>query len=214
MKRLGVLALLALCATSAFGEGQVFYRFGGNKLSEDRGGQIFTDVAGLDATKKNTGDSSMTVGAGLDLKMMDCPMFPDNAVLGEIYVDYSKFSDKHVPNAIRAVAAHTTTGTTTVSYDRVVVSELAVVVAPKYRFGGLGKFRPWIVPIGLAFMVNSPPSNTTSYLDIGYHTGAGAEYLLHERLSLGADYRYTAGSGAPGLKMQYSSYAGYLGINF
>jgi opacity protein-like surface antigen len=63
-------------------------------------------------------------------------------------------------------------------------------------------------------MVNNPPSNTTSYLDVGYHMGAGAEYMIHERLSLGADVRHTSGSGDPGLKMKYTSYAGYLGINF
>ncbi len=78
----------------------------------------------------------------------------------------------------------------------------------------MDKFRPWIVPIGLAFMVNNPPSNTTSYLDVGYHMGAGAEYMIHEKLSLGAGVRHTSGSGDPGLKIKYTLYAGYLGINF
>lgn len=214
MKKLSIFVFLTIFCSKVFAEGQVFYRYGGNSLTNSRGGEIFTDIAGADATKKNDGDSGKTIGAGLNLKMMECPLFPENSLLGEIYVDYSKFSDKQTPNAIRAVAAHTTTGTTTITNEKITVSELAVVVAPKYRFGGMGKFRPWIVPIGLAFLVNSPPSNTTSYLDIGYHLGAGAEYLLHERLSLGADVRHTAGSGDPSLKMKYTSYAGYIGINF
>ncbi len=210
-----LMGLIALSfASEAFAEGQVFYRYGKNKLNEARSGQIFTDIAGANAARKNDDDSSTTIGAGLNLGLMNCPLFPENMVLGEIYVDYSKFSDKEVPNAIKAVASHTTTGTTTITNDKITVSELAVVIAPKYRFGGMDKFRPWIVPIGLAFMVNNPPSNTTSYLDVGYHMGAGAEYMIHEKLSLGADVRHTSGSGDPGLKMKYTSYAGYLGINF
>ena len=214
MKKI-LIGLMALSFMSeAFAEGQVFYRYGKNKLSEARGSQIFTDISGITPSKKNDDDSSTTIGAGLNLGLMNCPLFPNNMVLGEIYVDYSKFSDKEVPNAIKAVASNTTTDTTTVTNEKITVSELAVVIAPKYRFGGMDKFRPWIVPIGLAFMVNNPPSNTTSYLDVGYHLGAGAEYMLHERLSLGADVRHTVGSGDPGLKMKYTSYAGYLGINF
>lgn len=215
MMKKALLSLFVLVFSGhALAGGQVFYRYGKNKLSEARGGQIFTDISGIDANKKNSDDSSTTIGAGLNLDLMNCPMFPNNTLLGEIYVDYSKFSDKDVPNVIKAAASHTTTGTTTVTNDKITVSELAVVVAPKYRFGGMDKFRPWIVPIGLAFMVNNPPSNTTSYLDVGYHVGAGAEYMVHEKISLGADIRHTAGSGDPGLKMKYTSYAGYLGINF
>lgn len=214
MKKLMIGSLLLAFTAQTLAEGQVFYRYGKNKLNEARSGQIFTDISGADANRKNNDDSSTTIGAGLNLGLMNCPLFPENMLLGEIYVDYSKFSDKEVPNAIKAVASHTTTGTTTITNDKITVSELAVVIAPKYRFGGMDKFRPWIVPIGLAFMVNNPPSNTTSYLDVGYHMGAGAEYMIHERLSFGADVRHTAGSGDPGLKMKYTSYAGYLGINF
>lgn len=207
MKKLSAFAFLALLSTNAFAEGQVFYRYGGNSLNQSRGNQIFTDVKS-NSNKVNDEKSGSTIGAGLDLKMMDCPLFPTNAVLGEIYLDYSKFSEKTVVNAADVLTSNAD------NLKSIAVSELAVVVAPKYRFGGLGNFRPWIIPIGLAFMVNSPPSNTTSYLDVGYHIGTGAEYMLHEKLSLGADVRHTAGSGDPGLKMKYTSYAGYLGINF
>lgn len=207
MKKLSTFAFFALLSTNAFAEGQVFYRYGGNSLNQSRGNQIFTDVKS-NSNKVNDEKSGSTIGAGLDLKMMDCPMFPTNAVLGEIYLDYSKFSEKTVVNAADVLTSNAD------NLKTIAVSELAVVVAPKYRFGGLGNFRPWIIPIGLAFMVNSPPSNTTSYLDVGYHIGTGAEYMLHEKLSLGADVRHTSGSGDPGLKMKYTSYAGYVGINF
>lgn len=213
MKKTMAFIMGMLLAGSAMADGQVFFRYGGNSLTEARKNQVFTDIAGTNAAKTNNDDGSTTIGAGLDLKLMDCPLFPTNSLLGEIYVDYSKFSDKEVPNAIKAVASHTLNGTTTVSYNKITVSELAVVVAPKYRMN-FGKFRPWIMPVGLAFLVNNPPSDTTSYLDIGYHGGVGAEYMVLDKLSLGVDYRYTASKGDSGLHMKYSTYAGYVGINF
>ena len=205
MKKLSTLAFLALLSTNAFAEGQVFYRYGLSSLSVSRGNQTFTDLNGTNG--KNDGKSGKGLGAGLDLKLMNCPMFPSNSVVGEIFVDYNRFSHAKVVNAISALQ-------TNVTPTEVSVSELAVVIAPKYRFDGMGSFRPWIVPAGLAFMVNSPPSNTTNYLDVGYHVGAGAEYLIVKELSVGVDYRYTIGSGDPQLKVKYSSFGANLGINF
>ena len=206
MKKLCALAVLALCSTSAFADGQVFYRYGFSSLTNDRGGQTFTDVLGTNG--KNDGKSGKGIGAGLDLKMFNCPMFPTNSVVGEIFVDYNRFSHAKVVNAISHVAGLGSTPT------EVSVSELAVVVAPKYRFDGMGNFRPWIIPAGLAFMVNSPPSNTTNYLDVGYHVGAGADYIIVKELSVGVDYRYTIGSCDPQLKVKYSSLGLNLGVNF
>lgn len=206
MKKLSTLAVLALLSTNAFADGQVFYRYGLSSLSVSRGTQIFTDVNGTSG--KNDDKNGKGLGAGLDLKLMNCPLFAENSLVGEIFVDYNRFSHKKVVNAIGHVA-----GVSSVPRE-VSVSELAVVIAPKYRFDGLGKIRPWIIPAGLAFMVNSPPSDTTNYLDIGYHVGAGAEYMVVKELSVGVDYRYTIGSGDPQLKVKYSSIGANLGINF
>jgi opacity protein-like surface antigen len=206
MKRLGLITLLLVMSSSAFAEGQVFYRYGISRLSNDRGGQIFTDVGG--ASGRNDDKSGKGFGAGLDLKMMDCPLLEGNSIIGEIFVDYNRFSNRTVVNAIDVVAGNGALK------KEVAVSELAVVVAPKYRFDSFGKFRPWIIPAGMAFLVNSPPSNTTNYLDIGYHAGVGAEYVIVKAISLGVDYRYTMGSGDPQLKVKYSSFGANLGINF
>lgn len=206
MKKLGLLTLLAIMSSSAFADGQVFYRYGLSRLSENRGGQTFTDTGA--ANGRNDDKSGHGFGAGLDLKLMNCPLFEGNSILGEIFVDYNRFSNKKVANAIDVVVASDT------SKKEVAVSELAVVIAPKYRFDGLGNFRPWIIPAGMAFLVNSPPSNTTNYLDIGYHAGVGAEYMIVKALSVGIDYRYTMGVGDPQLKVKYSSLGANLGINF
>jgi opacity protein-like surface antigen len=210
MKKLMTFAVAALISASAFADGQVFYRYGFSSLSDSRGNQTFTDTRnGLGAGASNNDKSGHGLGAGLDLSLMQCPLFANNSVAGEIFVDYNRFSKKIVPNAINVVVQNGLPQTAPIS-----VSELAVVVAPKYRIGGLGKLRPWIIPIGLAFMVNNPPSNTTSYLDIGYQVGAGTEYELVKQLSVGVDYRYTVGSGDPGLKVKYGSIGTYLAINF
>jgi len=65
-----------------------------------------------------------------------------------------------------------------------------IAVSPKYRFDNLGNFRPWILPIGLSFLVSSPPSNSVSYLTVGGTTGAGLEYVLLNRIALGMAASY------------------------
>ena len=191
--------------------GQVFYKYGTASLKDNRGEQAFTDTYGLSG--KNDDDSGNAIGAGLDVPLTK--LF-GNTLLGEVMVDYAKFSDKKVlqtASVLKDEAVNTAEDGAQYETSNVTVSELNVVVAPKYRFE-LGKIRPWIIPAGLAFMVNSPPSNDTTYLDIGYHYGAGVEYMLNELLSLGVDYRNTIASGDPGIKATYSTFGAYVGINF
>ena len=190
--------------------GQVFYKFGTANLKDDRGGQAFTDTLGLMGT--NDGDSGSAIAAGLDVPLVK--IF-GNTLLGEVAVEYARFSDETVLQTASVLVDEATnaaeSGTSYVT-SSVNVSELNVVIAPKYRFE-LGKLRPWIIPVGLAFLVNSPPSNDATYLDIGYHYGAGVEYMIADQLSLGVDYRNTIASGDPGLTT-YSSFGVYVGINF
>ena len=195
--------------------GQVFYKYGTASLKDNRGEQAFTDTYGLSG--KNDDDSGNAIGAGLDVPLTK--LF-GNTLLGEVMVDYARFSDKKVLQTASVLKdeANPDGGPddedgTFFETSNVTVSELNVVVAPKLRFE-LGKIRPWIIPAGLAFMVNSPPSNDTTYLDTGYHYGAGVEYMLNELLSLGVDYRNTIASGDPGIKATYSTFGAYVGINF
>lgn len=204
-----ILVGLVSWATAASAEmgGQVFYRFGAASLRDDRGGEVFTDTLGLGGENDDKG--SYAVGAGLDIPLS--PLF-GHTLLGEVMVEYAKFSDKEVLQTSSAIV-NNMVSTVPTQTSEVVVSSLAVVVAPKYRFD-LGSFRPWIIPIGLAFLVNSPPSNDTTYLDFGPHFGAGVEYRLIDLLSVGIDYRLTLGSGQSRTKNDYSTFGGYVGINF
>ncbi len=123
MKKLGVAMLFGVLSANVMAvEGQVFYRFGANTLHGDRGGQIFTDTK----TGKNDGKSGMSLGAGLDLKLFDCPMNEKNALFGQIFLDYNRISQKNATNAIGAVAG------VTPSSSKITVSQLGVIVAPKY----------------------------------------------------------------------------------
>ncbi|MBI5903869.1 MAG: outer membrane beta-barrel protein [Deltaproteobacteria bacterium] len=209
-----ILLTSILSAEQGFAEmgGQVFYRYGIANLKDDRGGEVFTDTLNYLKEGSNNGTRGWNVSAGLDL-----PLLKDigpGTLLGEIMVDYASFSKKKVTQATSTLLQ--LDGTTVVhSTNEVAVSELAVVVAPKYRIDLYdGKLRPWIIPAGLVFLVNSPPSNDTTYLDIGYQFGAGIEYRILEPLSIGLDYRYTIASGEPNMKATYSTIALYMGINF
>ncbi len=191
--------------------GQVFYKYGTAKLKDDRGGQVFTDTLGL--MGRNDGDSGSAIAAGLDVPL--AKIF-GHTLLGEVAFEYSRFSDKTVLQPASVLVDEATNPSedgTSYSSSSINITELNVVFAPKYRFE-LGKLRPWIIPVGLAFLVNSPPSNDATYLDTGYHYGAGVEYMMTEKLSLGVDYRNTIASGDPGFKATYSSFGVYVGINF
>lgn len=188
--------------------GQVFYKYGKAILQDDRGGEVFTDTKNLLGNGTNDDTEGTAIAAGLDIPLTK---ILGNTLLGEVMVEYAKFSDKKVLQTTSGLL--TLDGVGSPNVKNVTVSELSVVIAPKYRFE-LGKFRPWIIPAGLAFMVNSPPSDDATYLDTGFHYGAGVEYMLTDLLSLGVDYRNTIASGDPGIKSTYSSVGAYVGINF
>ncbi len=195
--------------------GQVFFRGGATHLSNDRGHELFTDTEPISVTPSNDDNGDWYVGAGLDIPLTK---LGPGSLLGEVMVEYAQFSNKRVVSAVGTVA----TGSTL--YAETQIAELNVVIAPKYRFEQFGPVRPWIIPIGLAFMVNSPPSNTTTYLDIGLHHAVGIEYVVTPLVSIGLDIRYTNALGFTGGDIQgtslddtevdYLTYGAYVGVNF
>ncbi|MCB9072274.1 MAG: outer membrane beta-barrel protein [Bdellovibrionaceae bacterium] len=199
-----LIMLLSQTAFASFG-GQVFYRGGFSSLKESRGGQVFTDTGG--ANGLNDKKNGWNIGAGLDLPMFT-EMGPGD-LLGEVMVEYVRYSKQEVRVATSALLSGS-------DNSRVTVSALNVLIAPKYKFSGFldGKLRPWIIPVGLSFLVNSPPTNNTTYLDIGYHVGAGIEYAIIENLSLGLDYRATLSFHENDIDTSYSTFSFYAGINF
>lgn len=212
-KKAKILSLLAV-ATLGYSSvvmadsmgAQVFYRYGWNMLKTNRGGELFTDVAGRNGTL-NDGKSGWNIGAGLDLPMFKA--FGPGDLLGEVALNYAHFSKKNVSQTAAVLAG------ITAAQSEVTVSELQVLVAPKYRLSYMeGFLRPWIIPAGLAFLVNSPPSNDSTYLDVGYQAGLGLEAVLMPQVSLGVDYRYTIAFKEPKVDASGGQVDFYLGLNF
>ncbi len=200
-----VVALALPRVASAQLGAQFFLRGGGSVLTEgDRGGDIFSDTRG--AAGENDDDSGFSVGFGLDLPLMKDPWLC-NTILGEVVIDYAEFSDERVLQTAGALIGERT-------ISEVSVSELAVAAAFKYRVEA-GRLRPWVIPIGLAVIVNSPPTDDTTVLDVGLPFGIGVDYMLTDKISIGADCRYYVNFDLNNISAgDFVTAGGYLGVNF
>jgi opacity protein-like surface antigen len=67
---------------------------------------------------------------------------------------------------------------------------LRVSAAPKIKFMGGSKLRPWIIPLGIDFNIISPPSDAVTVLNTGMQFGAGIDYDLFAGIVAGLDGRY------------------------
>lgn len=182
---------------------QIFFRFGGSFIvGRGRGGGDYTDTRAM--AGPNNGRSGFATGFGFNLPLMKDPLL-GNTISGEVLIDYGEFSNKTVIPVTSALFNQPVPQT-------VRINQLAIVGAPKYRIDSLGNFRPWIIPVGLAFLVNSPPSNDSSYIDLGLHFGVGADYRITKSISLGADVRYNLNLTHQGVSWLTTGL--YLGFDF
>lgn len=204
-QKLFIAVMLATGSTALADGGQVFFQYGKASLSNDRGGQVFTDAGG--ATTRNDGKDGWNIGAGLNLPLL-MNLGPGD-LLGEVMVDYAHYSKKTVTQASSVLLGSATT-------KEVTVAGLNVLIAPKYKFAGFyeNKLRMWVIPVGLAFLVASPPSNNTTYLDIGVQVGAGVEYAVLKEVSLGLAYRQTMSAHEMDVDTSHNTVDFYVGVNF
>jgi len=183
---------------------QIFFRGGGGFLTNaSRGGEVFTDAAGAGGFQ-NDGKAGYSFGFGFHLPLMKDPLL-GNTVLGEVLMDYSRFSNKRVVTTTSALL-----GAPVV--ENVPVAQMVVAGSPKYRFDGLDRLRPWVIPVGMAMMVNSPPTDKTTYLDLGLQFGVGVDYRLTQSISLGVDCRYFYNLDRPHANWLVTGV--YLGFDF
>lgn len=195
---------------------QVFFRGAYSRLTKDRGGEVFTDtLAGVGAGAANDDQGGFSVAAGLNLAFTDPADMKGLVLLGEIFVEYSRFSKKEVVQTTSVIVDDIVGGGGAgVTTSDVHVSELNVTIAPMLRYDGWKVVRPFFIPIGLAFLVNSPPSNDTSYLDVGLHWALGFDFALCDLISLGVDVRYTYAFDQTNTNNSYLSTGGYAAVNF
>ena len=91
---------------------------------------------------------------------------------------------------------------------------LNVSVSPKIKFNEGSALRPWIIPIGLDFIVISPPSNDTTYLDVGVQFAGGLEYNIYGPFNVGADVRYHLSARHTDTNNDVTTVGAYFGIDF
>lgn len=211
-----VLTLAAVSAAWADETGNmVSFRGGWAGMTSDRSSEAFTDTfgpAGIGGATQptNDGKNGYYVGAGLDLVLSKdvWGMMSKTWALGEIGVEYKRFNSRTVLVPVATVAGGR------VTTDQVPITMLTVDIAPKIKFLEGNRLRPWIIPIGLDFHVISPPSNTTTVLDIGVQFGAGLEYRLYKAFHLGLDGRFHLASGATQTTNNFGTLGAYVGIAF
>ena len=183
---------------------QVFFRGAYARLQDSRGGEVFTDTA----TGNNSGKNGYSVAAGIDLALTEPNLlFGHATLLGEVFMEYSRYAHAKVLQTTSALLGGT-------NQSEVSVSEMNVTIAPKVRIDSLGWVRPFVIPGGISWLVNSPPSNDTTYLDLGIPFAAGVDIVLHERISLGVDGRYTYAFDHTNTHNAYLSTGAYAAINF
>ena len=208
--------LALLCAAPAFVSAQeqdagsdVTFRGGWAGLVHDRGGQVFTDVGGSNG-EINNGHGGYYVGAALDMLLSRDAwgLLKDLWAQGEVGLEFKRFDSNTVTSATNAL-----TGLGG-KYAQVPVTMLTVDVAPKLRWAGWGRFQPWIIPAGMDFHVISPPSNLTSYLDVGVESGIGADYRIWKQFKVGVEARYHVAAGETGTMNNFGTVGSYASIAF
>ena len=230
-KGVGLMAVILLVAgyplaASAEETGnEVFFRGGWASLMSNRSNELFTDVHGSSlGTGSQTDKNGYYIGAGLDLMLSRdvWGLMKGIAIVGEIGVEYKRWNSTSTLNTGN-LGAGGCTGCTpaplaltvqNTNQTRTPLTMLTVNVAPKIKFMQGSRFQPWVIPIGLDFHVISPPSNSTTVLDIGVQWGAGAEYRLWKELKVGVDGRFHLASGATGTTNNFGTVGGYVGIGF
>ncbi len=134
------------------------------------------------------------------------------SLVGEVGLEFKRFNSQVVTQAVPSTCAAAGIGTCSVRNDKVPLTMLTVDVAPKLKFREGEKLRPWIIPVGVDFHVISPPSNASTYLDLGVQWGAGVEYNIWGPFNLGVDARYHYAFGMTQTTNNFYTAGGYLGI--
>jgi opacity protein-like surface antigen len=219
---LGVVLLLiaaapAVCAVSPVSAedttstgNRVFFRGGYAKLSSDRSNELFTDGHSAAGSNNNTG--GYYIGGGEDIMMTKdlWGMAKNIALLGEIGVEFKRWSSNVVANSDTPPV----TGASTGGLSKEQITMLTVSVAPKVKFMQGTDFQPWVIPVGLDFIVISPASSQTNYLDIGVQFGGGVEYRIWRELWLGADTRFHLASNQTNTVNNFWTIGPYIAIGF
>ncbi len=190
--------------------GQVFFKGGLVRMDHPRKNSLLTEQT--DSSDKD----GWQVGGGVDLPIMT--IF-NSTLLGEIYVEYVQTQKTKGDSSAKV---EDPAPDKELAEGGGLENVLTVGVAPKFRFDNMGAirpwmapYRPWIIPVGLTFNVNTPVNKAITNISVGGVTGLGIErLLLNNRVSLGVDFRYYWGPDIPDENLRHFTTGGYVGLNF
>lgn len=193
----------------------IFFRGGFAHSNHLRNGvSIQSNVVPAGAQDRSDRDA-WYVGAGFDFNLTDdvWGFLPGTSVFAELMFEYKEFGNRVQGNALANNSNQLAGGA--LNPRNVTVSQFTLTAAPKIKFLEGSRFRPWIIPAGLALHVISPPSESITVLQPGVMFGAGADYNLWKSIYVGVDARYQlAGGKIDGVNVNGFTAGGYLGIGF
>lgn len=203
-------------------DNMIFFRGGWAKADHSRNGvSIQSDVVPVVAQDRADRDA-WYFGAGFDFSLDDnlFGLMDNTEVLAELMFDYKEFNTQVQGNALAenpsVIGTAILTGQIQPGQPRdVTVSMFSLSASPKIKFMKGSDFRPWIIPVGFALNVISPPSESITVLNPAMMFGAGADYKVWKNIYVGADARYNLSFGdADGVDTDGFEAGGYLGIGF
>lgn len=198
----------------------LFFRGGyGHSFQGRNGVTLQSNVAPLGA--QDTADqNAWYIGAGVDFGLTNdlWGFLPRTDVSGEIMFEYKRWGvaqGNALANIPTQLAGPVVGATVPTNPRSVTVSQFTLAASPKIKFMAGSKFRPWIIPAGLAIHVISPPSESITVLTPGVMFAAGADYNIWKDFYIGIDTRYhLTGGKHDGVNVDGLTAGGYLGIGF
>jgi len=132
----------------------------------------------------------------------------------EFGAEYGRFG-QHSQTPLNTVVDAATGQNGLGNSSAVEVSQLRIMASPKIKFMHDSKLRPWLIPVGLDIIVNSPPTGGATYLSSGMNFGTGVDYDLFKGILIGADARYHySTSNLNGVNLDGFTLGGSVGFKF
>ena len=193
----------------------LFFRGGFARSDSHRNGTTLESRVVPLGAQDQADKNAWYVGAGFDFQLTRdvWGLLPRTEIDAELMFEYKQFG-QGVPGNALANEPSILAGAP-LNPRGVTVNQFTLTAAPKIKFLQGSKFRPWIIPAGLAIHVISPPSESITYLSPGIMFAAGAEYNVWRDFFVGADARYQYVPGTlDGANFSGMTVGGYVGIGF
>lgn len=192
----------------------LFFRGGYGHSFEHRNGVTLQSSVAPIGAQDQANDDAWYIGAGIDFGLTKDAwgLLPNTDVMAELMFEYKRWGVAQ-GNALANMPTQLAGGS--LNPRNVTVSQFTLTASPKIKFMEGSRFRPWIIPAGLAIHVISPPSESITVLTPGVMFAVGADYRVWKDFFVGVDSRYhVTGGKHDGVNVDGLTAGGYLGIGF